>query len=154
LQWQAKERNDMSMRIQSIVRPGLILAGSLLALAGCATLEREGVLAQEGGGAVIVRNGAPLVVSLSPDPSVGYGWILKTTGPGLAVIGGPDVTTNPKPPSIMGVPDATTFRFRANAPGTTVVEFAWVAPPGQSVASERTVRYDVTVTPSSFFGIL
>ena len=144
----------MSTRIDSIFRLGLILAGMVLALSGCATLEREGVLAPEGGGAVIVRNGAPLVVSLSPDPAVGYGWILKSTGPGLVVIGGPDVTTNPKPPSIRGVPDATTFRFRASAPGSTVVEFAWVAPPGQSVASERTVRYDVTVTPSGLFGIL
>ena len=144
----------MSMRIDSIVRPGLILAGMLLAVSGCATLVREGALAQEGGGAVTVRNGAPLVVSLSPDPSVGYGWILKTTGPGLTVIGGPDITTNPKPPSIMGVPDATTFRFRAKAPGTTVIEFAWVAPPGQSTATERTVRYDVTVTPIGPFGIL
>lgn len=144
----------MSMRMDSIAGPFLIFAGALAAVTGCATLEREGVLAQVGGGAVTVRNGAPLVVSLSPDPAAGYGWILKSAGPGLAVIGGPDVTTNPKPPSIMGVPDATTFRFRANAPGTTVVEFAWVAPPGQSVASERTVRYDVTVTPSGLFGIL
>lgn len=144
----------MSMRIESIFRRGLILAGVLLTVSGCATLVREGVMAPEGGGAVIVRNGAPLVVSLSPDPTVGYGWILKTTGPGLAVIGGPDVTTNPRPPSITGVPDATTFRFRANVPGTTVVEFAWVAPPGQSVASERTLRYDVTITPSGLFGIL
>ena len=143
----------MGMRMDSIVRRGAILASVMLAVAGCATLGREVVLAQEGGGAVTVRNGAPLVVSLSPDPTVGYGWILKNAGPGLAVIGGPDVTTNPKPPSIMGVPDATTFRFRATAPGTTVVEFAWVAPPGQSVASERTVRYDVTVTPSGLFGI-
>ena len=144
----------MSMRIDSNVGPGLILAGVLLAVSSCATLVREGVLAQEGGGAVTMRNGASLVVSLTPDPAVGYGWILKSAGPGLAVIGGPDVTTNPKPPSILGVPDATTFRFRANAPGTTTLEFAWVAPPGQPVASARTVRYEVTVTPSSFFGIL
>ncbi len=144
----------MSIRTNRTIRHTLAGAAALALLAGCATLEREGVLAQEGGGAVTVRNGAPLVVSLSPDPSVGYGWILKSAGPGLAVIGGPDVTTNPKPPSIMGVPDATTFRFRANAPGTTVVEFAWVAPPGQSVAAERTVRYDVTVTPTGLFGIL
>jgi predicted secreted protein len=141
-------RNDCN------VGQALILVGLLLAVGGCATLEREGALAQEGGGAVTVREGAPLVVSLSPDPSVGYGWILKSVGPGVAVIGGPDVTTNPKPPSIMGVPDATTFRFRAKAPGTTVIEFAWVAPPGQSTATERTVRYDVTVTPIGPFGIL
>jgi len=126
----------------------------LAALAGCATLEREGVLVPPEGGAVVVRDGAPMVVSLPPEPGAGFGWVLKTTGPGLAFIGGPDVTVSPKPPSIMGVAETTTFRFRAKAPGTTVVEFAYVAPPGQSVATERTVRYDVTVTPSGFFGIL
>ena len=125
----------------------------LMLVAGCATLEREGVLAPPGG-AVIVRNGAPFVVSMSPEPAAGYGWVLKSTGPGLAFVGGPDVTVNPKPPSIMGVPDTTTFRFRAKSPGVTTVEFAWVAPPGQSVATERTVRYDVTVTPAGLFGIL
>jgi len=144
----------MSTRSDSTARLGLVLAAMLLATAGCATLEREGVLAPQGGGTVMVRAGAPFVVSLSPDPAVGYGWVLKSAGPGVAVIGGPDVTTNPKPPSIMGIPEATTFRFRANAPGTTTVEFAWVAPPGQSAAAERTVRYDVTVTPPGFFGIL
>ncbi len=144
----------MSIRTNRTIRHTLAGTAALALLAGCATLVREGVVAPESGGAVIVRDGAPLVVSLTPDPTEGYGWVLKSTGPGLAVIGGPDVTTNPKPPSIMGVPDATTFRFRANAPGTSVVEFAWVAPPGQSVASERTVRYDVTITPSGLFGIL
>ena len=144
----------MSIRTNWPIRHTLASAAALALLASCATLEREGVLAPEGGGAVTVRNGAPLVVSLSPDPAVGYGWILKSAGPGLAVIGGPDVTTSPKPPSISGVPEATTFRFRANAPGATVVEFAWVAPPGLPVASERTVRYVVTVIPSGLFGIL
>lgn len=144
----------MTNQSNSTLRNGLIVAGTLFLVSACATLEREGVLAAQEGGAVTVRNGAPLVVSLSPDPAVGYGWILKKAGPGLTVTGGPDVTTNPKPPSIMGVPGATTFRFRATAPGATTIEFAWVAPPGQSVASERTVRYDVTVTPSSLFGIL
>ena len=59
----------MSKRMDPIGRPGLILAATLLVLSSCATLVREGVLAPEGGGAVTVRNGAPLVVSLSPDPA-------------------------------------------------------------------------------------
>lgn len=144
----------MNMRIGRTIRHTLAATAALALLAGCVTLEREGVLAPAEGGPVIVRNGAPMVVSLPPEPGAGYGWVLKNTGPGLAFIGGPDVTVNPKPPSIMGVAETTTFRFRAKAPGTTVVEFAYVAPPGQSTATERTVRYDVTVTPAGFFGIL
>ena len=146
----------MSIRTDRTIRHTLAAAAAaaLALLAGCATLEREGVLASAVGGAVVVRNGAPMVVSLPPGPGAGFGWILKSTGPGLAFIGGPDLTANPKPPSVMGVAETTTFRFRAKAPGTTVVEFAYVAPPGQSVATERTVRYDVIVTPEDLFGIL
>lgn len=144
----------MSTSFDRAIRHMLGATAALAMLAGCATLEREGVLASAEGGAVIVRNGAPMVVSLPPEPGAGFGWILKSTGPGLAFIGGPDVTVSTKPPSIMGVAETTTFRFRAKAPGTTVVEFAYVAPPGQSVATERIVRYDVTVTPAGFFGIL
>ncbi|MEP7328448.1 MAG: protease inhibitor I42 family protein [Betaproteobacteria bacterium] len=144
----------MNIRTDRTIRHTLAGTAALVLLAGCATLEREGVLATKDGGPVTVRNGAPLVVSLSPDPDIGYGWVLKSTGPGLSATGGPDVTTDPKPPSIMGVPDTTTFRFRAVSAGTTSIEFRWAAPPGQSTAAERTVKYDVTVTPSSFFGIL
>lgn len=127
---------------------------ALALVAGCTTLQREGVVAPADGGALIVRHGAPVVISLPPEPVAGFGWVLKSMGPGLTLIGGPDVTVNPKPPSIMGVAGTTTFRFRATAPGNTVVEFAYVAPPGPSKATGRTVRYDVTVTPASLFGIL
>ena len=56
--------------------------------------------------------------------------------------------------SIVVAPGAVARNRKVVASGTPTIEFAWVAPPGQSVVSERTVRYDVTVTPSSFFGIL
>ncbi|MEO6566463.1 MAG: protease inhibitor I42 family protein [Casimicrobiaceae bacterium] len=144
----------MSIRNDGMIRHTVAAAATLALLAGCATLEREGALAAAEGGALIVRNGAPMVVSLPPVPDAGFGWILKSTGPGLAFIGGPDVTVNPKPPSVMGVAETTTFRFRAKSPGMSAIEFVYVAPPGQSVATERTVRYTVTVTPAGFAGIL
>jgi inhibitor of cysteine peptidase len=131
------------------------LAATLaLASAGCATLEREGVLAPADGGVVMLRDGAPLVVSLAADPATGYGWVVKTADPGLWEIGGPDVTQAPRPPGLLGVAGATTFRFRAKAPGTSTLEFAWQAPPGQPPAPDKIVRYTVTVAPSKYFGIL
>ena len=123
----------------------LVAAG---ALASCASIERDEVAAPPDGGAVELRAGTPLVVSLPPDPSEGYGWVLQSASPNLALIGGPDYTPVPKPPGLVGVADTTAYRFRALKPGAGALEFIWVAPPGQPVPSPaRTVRYDVKVTP-------
>jgi inhibitor of cysteine peptidase len=136
----------------------LLVGGIVLALSGCgaleATLKSEGVLAPQDGGTVVMRNGAPLVVSLSPDPATGYGWVLRSTGPNLMPIGIPDYMQDPKPPGMLGVAGATTFRFRAKSPGTSTIEFAWQAPPGAPPAPEKVVRYEVTVTPTRWYGVL
>jgi hypothetical protein len=47
----------------------------------------------------------------------------------------------------VGIGNTTTYRFRAKAPGTASLEFAWRAPPDQPSAPARTVRYDVTISP-------
>jgi inhibitor of cysteine peptidase len=118
------------------------------ALASCASIERDEVAAPPDGGSVVMRAGTPLVVSLPPDPSAGYGWVLQSASPNLALIGGPDYTPSPKPPGLVGVADTTAYRFRALKPGAGTLEFLWVAPPGQPAPSPaRTVRYDVDVTP-------
>lgn len=127
-----------------------------LGLASCATIVRDEVAAPPDGGAVSLRTGTPLVVSLPADPAAGYGWVLRTSSPNLALIGGPDYTPAPRPPGLVGVADTTAYRFRALEPGNGTLEFAWVAPPGQPPA-QRTVRYDVTVMPrptlpTDFFG--
>ncbi|MCC6869175.1 MAG: protease inhibitor I42 family protein [Burkholderiales bacterium] len=125
-------------------------------LASCTTLVRDEVAAPPGGGAVSVRTGTPLIVSLPVDPDTGAGWVLRTASPNLALIGGPDHTPAPRPPGLVGVPNTTAYRFRALDPGSGALEFAWVSAPGQAPA-QRTVRYDVTVTPrptmpTDFFG--
>ena len=126
------------------VRAAATLAGAL-ALAGCATLERDEVAAPPGGGSVAMRAGTPLVVSLPPDPATGTGWVLQSGSPNLALIGGPDYTPAPRPPGLVGVADTTVFRFRAQAAGDAALVFAWAPPPGQAPA--RTVRYDVRIDP-------
>src|SRR5258708_12178479 len=99
---------------------------ALLALGSCATLNREGAVAPLDGGSVVVRQGAPLVINLSADPATGFGWVL-TSDPGAAVwlIGGPDYTPDPLPAGMMGVGGTTTYRFRAEAVGTSKLEFAY-----------------------------
>jgi inhibitor of cysteine peptidase len=124
-----------------------LLAMLALAVAGCATIERDEVAAPLNGGAVAMRTNTPLIVSLPPDPAVGYGWVLQSSGPNLYVIGGPDYTPDPKPPGLVGVANTTTYRFRAKAAGTASLEFAWRAPPDQPSTPMRTVRYDVTIFP-------
>lgn len=118
-----------------------------LAVVGCATIERDEVAAPPDGGPVVMRVGTPLIVSLPPDPALGYGWVLTSGSPNMYLIGGPDYTPAPKPPGLVAVANTTAFRFRANDPGPATLEFSWQAPAGQTGAPGRTVRYDVTVLP-------
>ena len=129
-----------------------------LAVASCATLEREEVAAPADGGAVAMRVNAALVVNLPADASGGNPWVLRAASPNLTPIGGPDVTPAPKPPGLVGVADTTTFRFRATATGDGTLEFASRAPSAPaSAAPDRVVRYAVSVgspigLASDFFG--
>ena len=127
--------------------PRLVVTALALAVASCATIERDEVAAPAEGGAVTMRAGTALIVSLPPDPAMGYGWLLQSSGENLFVIGGPDYTPDPKPPGLVSVANTTTYRFRAKAPGTASLEFAWQAPPDQPPAPTRTMRYDVTIGP-------
>jgi len=129
------------------VRLLLLLAPVALA-AGCATVDRDEVAAPANGGAVGLRVGTPLVVSLPPDPDGGYGWVLRSTAPNLQLVGGPDYTPQPRPPGLVGVADTTAYRFRATATGNGTIEFAWAVPPGAPPQPDRVVRYDVTVGPN------
>src|SRR5690349_10859462 len=126
-------------------RAALLFAA--IALSSCATLEREEVAAPLAGGTVSMRTGTPLVVSLPPDPDTGYGWVLTSASPNLALIGGPDYTPAPRPPGLVGVGNTTAYRFRAVAPGPGALEFAWSVPPGQPPQPAKVVRYDVQVGP-------
>ncbi len=131
-----------------------------LAVASCATLEREEVAAPAAGGTVTMRADAALVVNLPVEATPGAGWDLRSASPNLALIGGPDVTPAPKPPGLVGVADTATFRFRAKAPGDGALEFVARASPGQAAtAPERVVRYAVVVgpplrLPTDYFGTL
>ncbi len=125
-----------------------MVVSALTALTACATLEPEGVTAGPGGGAYVVRRGAPLVIGLEGDLTTGYVWELqRTSGISLLLAGGSDFTPAPLPAGMMGVAGTTTFRFRALEPGTAVLEFAYRLPLEQGVAPAKVVRYDVTVRP-------
>ena len=127
---------------------GAIVGSALTALAACATLEPEGITAGPGGGAYIVRSGAPLVIGLEDPSTTGYVWGLqRSSGASLLLAGGPDFTPAPLPAGMMGVAGTTTFRFRALEPGTTTLEFAYRRPSEEGAAPTKVVRYDVTVRP-------
>ena len=156
----------MSTMIRSSTAPARVkktlrstsLALALTALAGCAAIEttvnRDAILALPEGGAVVMRVGSPLIVSLPPDPADGYGWALQGYDTNLLAIGGPDYMQDPKPPGMVGAAGTTTYRFRARAAGRSALEFVWRAPPGQPAAPPKTVRYDVTILPAGWFGVL
>ena len=124
---------------------------ALIALASCATINREGVVAPQDGGSVAVRQGAPLVINLAADPATGFGWVL-TSKPGEAIwlVGGPDYTPDPIPAGMLGVGGTTTYRFRAQKTGTQTLEFAYLRSWEKDVAPVKTLRYDVTVTSAGW----
>lgn len=125
-----------------------MVVGALSALTACATLEPEGITAGPGGGTYVVRSGAPLVISLEGHSTTGYVWELQiSSGASLLLAGGADFTPAPLPAGMMGVAGTTTFRFRAQEPGTTTLEFAYRRPLEQGAAPAKVVRYDVTVRP-------
>ena len=125
-----------------------MVVSALTALTACATLEPEGVTAGPGGGAYVVRRGAPLVIGLEGDLTTGYVWELqRSSGAPLLLAGGSDFTPAPLPAGRMGVAGTTTFRFRALEPGTAALEFAYRRPLEEGVAPAKVVRYDVTVRP-------
>jgi inhibitor of cysteine peptidase len=130
------------------MRRALLLVALPIVLASCATNEQDEVAAPANGGAVAVRVGRPLVVSLPADPDTGYGWVVRSTSPNLRLIGGPDYTPQPKPPGLVGVADTTAFRFRATEVGNGTIEFAWMVPPGAPPQPDRVMRYDVTIAPN------
>ena len=119
-----------------------------MAVASCATTEREEVAAPANGGALSMRVGTALVVSLPPDPEGGYGWVVRSATPNLQLVGAPDYTPQPKPSGLVGVADTTAFRFRATGTGAGAIEFAWSVPPGAPLQPDRVVRYDVTIDPN------
>jgi inhibitor of cysteine peptidase len=127
---------------------GFPLMLAAVAVASCATLERDEVAAPADGGTVAMRVGTPLVVSLPPDPDAGYGWVVRSATPNLQLVGGPDYTPQPKPWGLVGVPDTTVFRFRATDTGTGTIVFGWAVPPGMPPQPDRVVRYDVTIGPN------
>ncbi len=145
---------DMATVWRRVWVPAVAVAAAVLGLGGCASLQGIVVAAPPQGGAVAVKAGAPLVVSLPADPETGYGWVLKSAGSNVKVTGGPDYMPSPKPVGATGVAGSTIYRFRAGSPGTTSLEFNWEAPPGTKPAAARTVRFEVTVLPHEFFGIL
>jgi inhibitor of cysteine peptidase len=129
-------------------RSALLAIPFAMAVASCATIERDEVAAPANGGSVTMRVGTPLVVSLPPDPDNGYGWVVRSATPNLQLVGGPDYTPQPRPPGLVGVADTTAFRFRATETGSGTIVFAWSVPPGAPPQPDRVVRYDVTIGPN------
>jgi inhibitor of cysteine peptidase len=147
------KNEETSMLTHGALSPTIraLMGAAALCLASCATVNREGVVAPLDGGAVAVRQGAPLVINLSADPTTGYGWVLTSDqGKSVWLIGGPDFTPDPLPAGMMGVGGTTTYRFRALDPGTTRLDFAYRQSWEKDVPPAKVVRYDVTVTPGGW----
>lgn len=133
--------------------PGVIAAMALAA--GCNSLTVENpftrpptavfVDANVASTPVALMSGQDVVVKLEADTTSDLGWVaIPGYEPTLVSLGGPDYVPRSQPP-VVGAPADAVFRFRADKPGTTVLELAYRRPFEPNVAPARTVRYDITV---------
>jgi inhibitor of cysteine peptidase len=118
-------------------------------LAACGTLQPQTpkiVNAASDGGAVTLKKGATLVVTLDANVTTGYRWETTAgTGPVLWLLGTPDYLPPQVAPGMVGAPGEMVFRYRAGEPGTTTLTLGYMRPFEKGVAPARTVRYEVTV---------
>src|SRR2546423_13925445 len=130
---------------------------ALMAVAGCQSFPtwdnpfksaRLAVRLDEGSASapITVERNQTLVVTLEANVTTGYRWeTVAGFTPVLAQIGTADYVARSADAPVAGAPGDMTFRFRAQSPGTTALEFAYRRPFDSSVAAARTVRYEVTV---------
>ncbi len=100
-----------------------------------------------GSSEVTLRVGGELKVALAANPSTGYGWEVSTA-PEPAVleqVGEPVYEATPTDTMVVGSGGTTTFRFRAEAAGTTEVVLVYRRPWEEGVEPVDTVTVEVTV---------
>jgi inhibitor of cysteine peptidase len=98
------------------------------------------------GAPITVERNQTLIVTLEANVTTGYRWeAVAGFTPVLTQIGTADYVARGADAPVAGAPGDMTFRFRAQSPGATTLEFAYRRPFEANVAAAKTVRYDVTV---------
>ena len=124
-----------------------LLAATMFA--ACSTLAPQTpkiVNAANDGGAVTLKKGDTLVVTLDANVTTGYRWETTAgTGPVLSLLGTPDYLPPTVAPGMVGAPGDMVFRYRAAEPGKTTLELGYLRSFEKGTAPAKTVRYDVTV---------
>ena len=133
----------------TMLKTTLIALASAVALAGCGSLERQTpriVGAGNDGGAVVLKQGDTLVVTLEANPSTGYRWqTVAGTGTVLTPLGTPDYLPDKLAAGMVGAPGDMVFRYRAAAPGQTDLVLDYRRAFETGVAPAKSVRYAVSV---------
>jgi inhibitor of cysteine peptidase len=131
------------------VRITLVAIAAAVALAGCGSLERQSpkiVTAGQDGGAVALRKGDTLVVTLDANITTGYRWeTTGGTGTVLTLIGTPDYLPEKVAAGMVGAPGEMVFRFRAASAGQAELVLGYLRPFEKGVAPAKSVRYVVSV---------
>ena len=142
------------MRALRVVLPATAAVG-VAVFAACAPLSMENPFApaptalrvdeRNAGAPIALARGQTLVIVLEANVTTGYRWeVEKGFTPTLVQIGTADYTARAGAPAI-GASGEMTFRFRADAPGSTALELAYRRPFEPAVASAKALRYDITV---------
>lgn len=102
--------------------------------------------ASKSGTAVTLASGESLTVRLAGNATTGYSWTCTNALAGVLVpAGAPDYEPTPVEPGVVGSGGTYVFRFRAVAPGTGNLQFAYARSWEKDVAPAQTASYAVTV---------
>jgi inhibitor of cysteine peptidase len=129
-----------------------VLVFPVLLLAACATVPAMAAVASgelenaADGTRISIKRGGELKVLLDANITTGYQWQSPTrTEPVLAPAGEPVYAPRTTATPMAGAGGTTTFRFRADNPGSVILQFDYRRPWETAVPPARTLRYVVTV---------
>jgi predicted secreted protein len=123
---------------------GLLLLGALAS--GASAFEVRATAADNGKTARLIR-GDILQVTLTENPSTGYGWriVTRPSAAVLRLLSDRFVSPPATNPPTVGAPGRHVYRWRAAGAGTTSLKLQ-LFPPGQGRAPVQTFRLTIVVS--------
>jgi inhibitor of cysteine peptidase len=128
-----------------MLRPALAVAFAAL-VAACVTppMPREINEAAEGARVTLAR-GQELIVTLDGNQTTGFRWSLSRAAPELVQVGEATYVARATDGRQTGSGGLTTFRFRAEAAGTSSLAFSYRRPWEANIPPVKTVRFEIRV---------
>jgi inhibitor of cysteine peptidase len=94
---------------------------------------------------IIVQKGDRLLVELPANPTTGYSWNLQLQGDNILSQGKSQYKPSDKSGNLVGSGGTEIWKFRAQHPGSTRLDFSYARPWEKGVLPVRILHFPVTV---------